>query len=229
MGTDWELFSHTYGVKIVTSPARSHYQLGLAERNSSLLITLFAARNRDSPTGWSKSEISALTSLSRNLHPSIKTGLYPLHLLAGRNDMAHRLLDDVQIYDDATKTWQGTYKLVFNSGRNCYLERGNKMGKQPTQRVRKLHPNGEPSYSNDGDVPETEKIDIPPWGESHQRQLMWLGRRWILYLRIGGRYHFRSQGHIPVTDNQFEDEFLRGCDNGIIQSIFATDLSDAPQ
>lgn len=92
-GADWELFSHTYGVKIVAAPTRAHYQLGLAERNSALIKTLYMAQIRENPLGWSESEVLALTCLARNLSPSVKTGLSPLHLLTGRNDMVARLLE----------------------------------------------------------------------------------------------------------------------------------------
>ena len=80
-------------MKIATAPTRAHYQLGLAERNTSLLKTLFMAQTRENPTGWRKTEILALTCLARNLPPSIKTGVSPLHLLTGRNDMVTRLLN----------------------------------------------------------------------------------------------------------------------------------------
>ena len=47
--------------------------------------------------------------------------------------------DAVQLYDDQTKTWQGTFKMILNIGRNCYVGRGTKIVKQPTHWARKFH------------------------------------------------------------------------------------------
>ena len=66
------------------------------------------------------------------------------------------------MYDDQNKTWQGTFKMIFNTGRNCYIERGSKVAKQPTHWVRKMHPEEErgippqssPSNNDVGTNPE---------------------------------------------------------------------------
>ena len=292
MGSDWDVFSHSYGIKIVTAPTRAHYQLGLAERNSSLLKTLFMAQSRENPMGWTKTEILSLTCLARNLSPSVKTGMTPLQLLTGRNDMVARLLnavppveesgesnatrsyesliwprikllldlrmnaikadakqivdlalaknlrahvaanykygDSVQLYDDQSKTWQGTYKMIFDSGRNCYVEKGAKVIKQPTHWTRKLSDReeykepGNPQKvrsmaaqgSNDGRLEKDKETRSTKEIGGESKKISPVFVPWK-------KYHLRSASQINLADPGILEDALCGGDLSTIQSIFS--------
>ena len=152
--------------------------------------------------------------------------------------------DAVQLYDNTTKTWHGTYKLVFNSGRNCYVELGNKMKKVPTHWIRKLVPAKILSDPQDNNSRETETMVKNPMDQTKESEIH-PGES--VSRNIGDqprttpsessdqnqptfapweRYNLRSQNQNWWCQQDVLDGLLCGSDESIIQKILPVTQDD---
>lgn len=133
--------------------------------------------------------------------------------------------DAVQMYDDVHKTWNGTFKMVFNSGRNCYIERGPKVVKLPTHWIRKLRPSNEQELSTHVRSEPVVSIERGEKKDSRKKNPQ------IVVPTVDTpegapvfspwkKYHLRSAAHTNFSEHGIVEEVLCGCDFSTIQPIF---------
>ena len=71
----------------MTAPTRAHYPLGLIEKNQQLVTESLGALWNQNATKWSKHEVLAMAVTAKNITPLPSTGLSPIQVLTGRNDL----------------------------------------------------------------------------------------------------------------------------------------------